>query len=320
MLDPQNSPNEASSIYENFEHKNIMIMLGLFCIIIILAIVTFVIKSDETQSITQGVNQPSSIPAEIPEFEIPKIEATISPTQIRLESPKQEISNSKELIENKIKDKPIESYQDTLFQSALQNLYSPRKKIKNKNIKPSITKGTIIPAILQSGVNSDLNGNVLARVARNIYDSLTGTNIVIPAGSKLIGTYNSSTILGQERLLLLWSTLQLPNGTSVDLNAMASTDLEGKSGINGDVNNHYGRILGSSIILSIVGTSQQLSGLNTDSSPDSILSKELTHSLSKTSNQLIARDLQIKPTIELPPGKKFNIFVNKDLFIQEWSG
>ena len=109
--------------------------------------------------------------------------------------------------------------------------------------------GTIIPGVLISGINSDLPGQIIGQVTANVYDTVTGNFLLIPLGTKVIGRYDSAIAFGQERVLIVWNRLLLPNGTSIVLDSMSGTDTEGYAGMKDKVNNHWGKLL-SGVVLS----------------------------------------------------------------------
>jgi type IV secretory pathway VirB10-like protein len=102
-----------------------------------------------------------------------------------------------------------------------------------------IKAGTVIPATMVGGINSDLSGQILGQVAENIYDSATGRFILIPQGSKLVGTYDNSVTSGQRRVLVAWSRIILPDSSSIDLGRMPGTDQSGLAGLHDRVNTHF---------------------------------------------------------------------------------
>ena len=103
-----------------------------------------------------------------------------------------------------------------------------------------IKAGTIIPAVLLSAVNSDLPGQILAQVREAVYDSDTGEHLLIPQGTRLVGLYDHHIVYGQERVLITWKRLILPNGSSLSLkDGMPGTDAIGAAGFHDQVNNHY---------------------------------------------------------------------------------
>ncbi|MBX4336628.1 TrbI/VirB10 family protein, partial [Bartonella raoultii] len=106
------------------------------------------------------------------------------------------------------------------------------KNTRQEAIKASleIKAGTIIPSIMISGINSDLPGQIIAQVRESVYDSATGQNVLIPLGSRLIGTYDSRVSTGQKRALIAWSRVIYPDGSSLSLGNMPGTDQSGYAG------------------------------------------------------------------------------------------
>ncbi len=84
--------------------------------------------------------------------------------------------------------------------------------------------GTVIPAIMVGGINSDLPGQILGQVRENVYDTATGRHILIPQGSKLVGTYDNAITTGQERVLVAWTRIIYPDSSSIDLGKMPGAE------------------------------------------------------------------------------------------------
>jgi type IV secretory pathway VirB10-like protein len=80
--------------------------------------------------------------------------------------------------------------------------------------------GFVVPATLISGINSDLPGQIMAQVAQNVYDTPTGKHLLIPQGSRLVGTYSSDVAYGQARVLVAWQRIVFPDGKAMDIGAM----------------------------------------------------------------------------------------------------
>ncbi|EFS22166.1 bacterial conjugation TrbI-like protein [Fusobacterium gonidiaformans 3-1-5R] len=115
--------------------------------------------------------------------------------------------------------------------------------------------GDFIPAVMLQAINSDLpTKGIVAQVAENVMDTVTGKYLLIPQGTKIIGTYDSSITFGQERLLVVWQRLIFPNGRTILLENMQGIDLSGKAGLNADVNNHFATLLKGVILSSLMGS------------------------------------------------------------------
>lgn len=187
-----------------------------------------------------------------------------------------------------------------------------------------IKTGTVIPGIMVSGINSDLPGSLIAQVSQNVYDTATGHHLLIPQGSKLYGTYDSRVVYGQSRVLVAWNRLNFPDGSAVTLGAMPGTDISGYAGYEDKVNNHYLRIFGSSLLMSLItgGTSYAMdstSNSSNDSNRTTVqdsMAAALAAQMGQSTMSLLQKNLNIKPTLEIRPGYQFNIIVTKDVVFQ----
>ncbi|CAN5805285.1 hypothetical protein BH20GEM3_BH20GEM3_06620 [soil metagenome] len=186
--------------------------------------------------------------------------------------------------------------------------------------------GTMLPAMLITGVNSDLPGEIIAQVSRNVYDS--GQRVVlIPRGSRLIGRYDSQVALGQNRLLVAWTRLILPDGRSLALPGLGSKDTQGASGIQYRTNNHYRRVYGNALLLSIIGAGAQLSQPRQDAGPygygapsvAQVGAAAVGQQLSSVALEVIRRNMEIRPTVEIRQGMPFNVFLTTDLTLPAYT-
>jgi len=178
-----------------------------------------------------------------------------------------------------------------------------------------VMAGNIIPSSLITGLNSDLPGFLTAQVRSNVYDSVTGRYLLIPQGTRIIGEYSSSITYGQNRALVVWNRLIFPNGRSITLEGMPGVDLSGDAGFKDKVNYHFMRLLGSAILGSVVATASDAAK---DDDPNSVLNNALSGTATtadQTIQQIIKKQLNVQPTIEIRPGYKFNIVVLADMVL-----
>ena len=179
--------------------------------------------------------------------------------------------------------------------------------------------GAVLPATLISGINSDLPGQIMAQVAQDVYDTPTGKHLLIPQGSRLVGTYNNGVVYGQERVLVAWTRIVFPDGKALDIGSMPGTDGGGYAGFADQVNHHYVRLFASAILMSAVTagvtySQRQSDGGDSDrTDASSVLSEALGQQLGQATAQLLSKNLSIAPTIEIRPGYRFNVIVTKDL-------
>lgn len=179
--------------------------------------------------------------------------------------------------------------------------------------------GAIIPGILITGINSDLPGQIVGQVRSNVYDTISGNTVLIPQGAKLTGLYDSQVAYGQARVLVVWQRILFPNGQSMDLAGMPGVDLSGYAGFYDQVNNHYGKIFGSAILMSILSAGAQLAQPQTSNNPfaaptvGQTLAQSLGTTLANTGTMITTKNLNIQPTLQIRPGYEFNIMVTKDM-------
>jgi type IV secretion system protein TrbI len=142
---------------------------------------------------------------------------------------------------------------------------------------------------------------------------------LIPQGSRLVGTYSSSVAYGQERVLVAWQRIVFPDGKALDLGSMPGADSAGYAGFNDQVNNHYLRIFGSALMMSLVTAGVSYSQANNQSSLDGTqslrgaLSEAVGQQLGQATANMLNKNLSIAPTLEIRPGFRFNVVVTKDL-------
>ncbi len=197
---------------------------------------------------------------------------------------------------------------DSTIQSMTQRAKSPY----------TLHAGTILPATLQTGINSDLPGTIIAKVRRDVFDSVTGNYLLVPQGSTLIGTYDSQVAYGQKRVLIAWSRLIFPNGISQNLEGQQGVDLMGLAGLYDKVDNHYVRLFGSALMFSVFGAAAQLSqtqATGTTLSPLQIVAGAVGQQLSQTGAQMVAKNMNIQPTLTIRPGANFNVLLARDLIL-----
>jgi len=182
-----------------------------------------------------------------------------------------------------------------------------------------LKRGSVIPATLISGINSDLPGRITAQVSQNVYDSATGRRLLIPQGAKLFGRYDSEVTFGQNRVLVVWTDIIFPDGSTLQIGGMAGTDGAGYGGFHDQVDNHYLRTFGSAILVALIGagTEMLLPGDNSTSTTVDSASDAARRSFAETfgqiSEQTVSKNLNVQPTLEIRPGYRFNILVDQDI-------
>ena len=196
-----------------------------------------------------------------------------------------------------------------------QSLVTPRSPYEVK-------AGTIIPTTLITGINSDLPGQVVGQVRENVFDTVTGNYLLIPQGSRLIATYDSSVTFGQERVLVCWNRVIRPDGVSISLECMPGVDLAGYAGFADDVDHHWFRIItGVALGTLLSATAQRSQGDVTGYNPSmpQLWASNAGGTLNQAGQQITQKNLAIQPTIKVRPGFTVNVLVTKDIVLVPYS-
>lgn len=190
--------------------------------------------------------------------------------------------------------------------------------MQNPRTYYELRAGAVIPALLITGINSELSGQILGQVSQNVYDTATGNHLLIPQGSRLVGVYSSEVAYGQSRVLVAWQRIIFPDGKAFDVGSMSGADSAGYAGFNDKVDNHYVRLFASAFLMSAItaGVSYSQSNLNNNSNnqrASDALSEALGQQLGNVTTQMIQKNLSISPTLTIREGFRFNVVVSKDL-------
>ena len=184
-----------------------------------------------------------------------------------------------------------------------------------------LMEGSVIPATLDTAINSNLAGLITATVSRDVYDSESGAYLLIPAGSRIVGMYSSKVLPGQGRVAVAWRRIEFPNGSYINLGSMNGAGQSGKSGMGGEVDNHTWMIFKNALLMSLIETGVSLaqpgyggsSSMLTPMSPSQIAEQNMANTFGQAETQLMQRYITIPPTIKIHIGAQLNIIVSKDL-------
>lgn len=172
----------------------------------------------------------------------------------------------------------------------------------------TIRAGRMIPAVLTTAISSDIEGLVTAQVEQDIYASM-GRAVLIPRGSKVIGTYKNDNKIGQDRLAIAWREIITPQGVNILLTNAFATDNMGMSGAKGDVNNKYLQRYGIGYGLSTVSNVLLLAMAS--KMGNSVIGQEVynqsNEDVSTIVQDIIDQQSEIKPTIEIKQGSRIYI-------------
>jgi type IV secretory pathway VirB10-like protein len=182
--------------------------------------------------------------------------------------------------------------------------------------------GTVLPAALVTAVDSDIAGPLVAQVTQDVFDR-TQRRVVIPRGSRLLGSYDSQVALGERRLLVAWGRVIFPDGSGLSFPGLPAATKSGEAGLAGSVNNHLARVFGGAILLSIVSAGAQLSQpqesatFGSAASTRQVAAAAVGQELSSVAIEMLRRQMAVPPTIRIPSGTSFYVFLRGDVSFTE---
>ncbi|MBF0451289.1 MAG: hypothetical protein HQK75_11345 [Candidatus Magnetomorum sp.] len=181
--------------------------------------------------------------------------------------------------------------------------------------------GTVLPAVLISGINSDLPGHIIAQVRENVFDTVHGRYLLVPQGTKLLGSYDNMISWGQDKVMLVWSRLIMPDGATIVLDNMPGVDIMGYAGLKDQVNNHYMKIAGAILMSTFLSVStRRIAGeiSNNDPTLAQEFAADASADFNRAGQKIVTRHLNVPPTLEIRPGFPFNVMVNKDIILRPY--
>ncbi|RWA97259.1 MAG: TrbI/VirB10 family protein [Mesorhizobium sp.] len=199
-----------------------------------------------------------------------------------------------------------------------------------------VAQGTMISAVLETAINTELPGNIRAQVIEPVF-SFDGSRILLPAGTRLIGTFGNRDDIEQKRVLVGWDRALTPEGKSIALGSIG-TDLLGRAGTEGNVDNRYAKKIGAAVLISTISalpsiipamtgssrssgdggatiTVEGRGGLG-DANRDGQVTSNVARTLSDQSEDIVNKYLSLPPVLRVPQGEEIRVFVNRDLIIR----
>ncbi|MBL8598914.1 MAG: TrbI/VirB10 family protein [Devosia sp.] len=177
--------------------------------------------------------------------------------------------------------------------------------------------GSVIPAALITGIRSDLPGQITAQVTQHIYDSPTGSILLVPQGTRIIGEYDNGVAFGQRRVLLVWNRLILPNGRSIVLERQPGADTAGYAGLEDGVDYHWWDLMKAAGLSTLLAVGAELTMDDEDRLIQAIRSGA-QDTINDAGQQIIERQLQVAPTLTIRPGFPVRVIVTRDLVLEPY--
>jgi len=199
---------------------------------------------------------------------------------------------------------PMLTGDEQFLSSQTSNLSNRARRMENPSAL--LPQGAIIPAVLETALNSDLPGYARALVSRDVR-SFDGKTVLIPRGSRLIGQYKSGLSLGVTRAFVIWNRVIRPDGVSVQLGSPATDDM-GQAGLSGSVDTHFAKRFGSAILMSVINGVVTSGG-----SRNNTIVIGSSNDAANAATSALQENMKIPPTIKVSQGTAVQVFVARDL-------
>ena len=206
---------------------------------------------------------------------------------------------------------------DFANQRSDDTIYNPHA-VQTPASSAEVLAGSLIPASLITGLDSDLPGLVIAQITQNIYDSVSGAILLIPQGSRLLGSYDSVVAYGQSRALVVWQRIIMPDGSSIQIDSLPATDTEGYSGLEYSVDYHTWALLKGVAISTLLGVGTQLAMGDQQSDLLTAIRQSTQDSVNQVGQQITQKNINQQPTVKIRPGWPLRVIVHKDLILRPY--
>jgi len=208
---------------------------------------------------------------------------------------------------------------DFLNQAEAQSIYNGHA-LQTPASPYEVMAGTVISASLLTGLDSDLPGLVTAQVTEAVRDSISGQTLLIPQGSKLIGSYDSVVAFGQSRALVAWQRIVMPDGSSIQIDNLPATDAAGYAGLEDEVDYHTWTLLKGIAMSTLLGVGTQVTFGSGQSNLVQAIQQSTQQSANQAGQRIVEKDLNIQPTLKIRPGWPLRVIVHKDLILRPYRG
>ena len=218
---------------------------------------------------------------------------------------------------------PRGSAQEEFLQKSADKTIEPAMSMVGVRSAHALYQGTIIRVVLDRAVNTDTPGAIRGRVMSDVLDSVSQKTILIPRGSTLVGSYKSSMLVGQARILIACERIILPNGKSISLLGTPAADMQGASGLPADVDNHFFEIFRASFIVGAASLllpkdQQNISQSESPTGGSRTGGSILGTTLYDTIKQISERNKGIGPTGTIDLGEPFTLMLSRDIEMEPY--
>ena len=235
-----------------------------------------------------------------------------------------QLAQSLQAQERAVQQVPRRAEINQQFLNGAGNFQNQPVKLERPLSPLTVHQGTLVRATLLTALNSQLPGGVQAMVISDVYDTITGRNLLIPKGSRLIGQYSSDTATGQTRILFAFQRLIRPDGSWVNLAGSVGADGDGASGVPGDQVNGFFRQFGTALLVSAASVlfankDQNVSVTVNAAGSSQTSGTVLGQAVNTIVQQMIARNQAVANSLTREAGYEFFVIASRDMIFEDFS-
>ena len=177
-----------------------------------------------------------------------------------------------------------------------------------------LLEGTVIDAVLTNRLDGASAAPVNCLVTNPVY-SHDRQSVVIPAGSRVLGTTKPVQAFGETRVAVAFTRLVLPDGSTYRLDQFAGLNAVGDAGLRDRVNQHYLSTFGASAAVGLItGLAQYLgTGGLAQGSNNTVVIGGAADAAGQATAQTMSRFLNRLPTVTIREGHRLKVYLTSDI-------
>jgi type IV secretion system protein VirB10 len=205
---------------------------------------------------------------------------------------------------------PDQAAQMRASKASAQPLYKP---------DTLMVRGTYIRCVLETRVITDVPGFTSCIVTEPVY-SINGRRLLLPKGSKILGTYGSAAV-GGNRVAVVWDRITTPTGLDINMSSPGVDNL-GSAGHPGHYDAHWPQRITSALLISMISDAFKYAGAKHGPQETSIANGVVVQSpyesntgrtMERLANMALEKNMARSPTVSINQGEVVNVYVAQDV-------
>jgi type IV secretory pathway VirB10-like protein len=184
-----------------------------------------------------------------------------------------------------------------------------------------VFEGTVFEGVVTNHIDGGFNGPILIMLTTDYY-SHDHQQLLLPQGTRLIGTLQSVNSGQQRKLFVVFHRAVCPDGFSLDLDKFAGLDPMGTTGLATKVSHGYFTAFAAAASIGGLGGLAQIgnSGIGVLGGDTSIAIRNgLSEQTGQEAEQILNHFLNRLPVITLKEGSRARVYVGRDILLPSYA-